>query len=655
MERPRGRPASGAWGTGRPSPCAPAPSSRPRSPGRSLVICTGRSAGESSSSVSGTRPPASSGARAGRTGPARARWRWARRASSRCAPGVRSASSGSAGPARPARPTGPRSSWAPRSIATSRPRTSAMPVAVVRNGASHSSSVASSARSDQSGHASPCPARRRTKPTRSRRPAAVGVQSSTPRRVARTRSTSAATVASPAGGPRRSSVSSIPPRRTSVRSTRSSRALSHTTRHSPLDLVGERLDQLVGVERRAEADARVVPLAVEVGGDDEAVVGQRVVGRGPRSGAGAQLEPAGLAAAHGDAVRVGQRQERAGSARRARRRGRSAPRCAGRGRAARSRTRATSRRSARSCGLPGDHGDAHREVGRQLVGAAAQHVALVDERGDHAGQRPLVGAGTVDHPGQARVHRQGQHPPAAVGDPQLASSAPSDASRSRAWRSVRGGGASMNRSCSTGVPHAASSSASPARSTWVISASRWARRVRVLELAPQPVGDARLGTPGPPGALVGRRPARRHRGQPAHPGALVEARHPGQAGVDDDAHAGHRERRLGDVGGQHHPPAAGRRRGQRGVLLGQRQRAGERVDVDRRPRWLRRAVGRPGGSHRSPAGTRARRRSRRAAPGRSSRPSPVRSARACPAAPSGRRRGAAGRRSWRRTDRRARW
>ena len=80
-------------------------------------------------------------------------------------------------------------------------------------------------------------------------------------------------------------------------------------RLAPLHLVGERVDQLVGVERRAEADARVVPLAVEVGGHHEPVPGEGIVGRGPRACTGAQLEPAGLAAAHGDPVRVGQRQE----------------------------------------------------------------------------------------------------------------------------------------------------------------------------------------------------------------------------------------------------------------------------------------------------------------------------------------------------------
>ena len=56
--------------------------------------------------------------------------------------------------------------------------------------------------------------------------------------------------------------------------------------------------------------------------------------------------------------------------------------------AARSRTRATARRSARSSRpCPHDQRDPQREVGRELVGAAAQHVALVDDRGDDARQR----------------------------------------------------------------------------------------------------------------------------------------------------------------------------------------------------------------------------------------------------------------------------
>ena len=60
----------------------------------------------------------------------------------------------------------------------------------------------------------------------------------------------------------------------------------------------------------------------------------------------------------------------------------------------------------------------------------------------------------------------------------------------------------------------------------------------------------------------------------------VEARRARQARVDDDPHAGDRQRRLGDVGGEHDAPTARRRGRQREVLLGQRQRAGERHDVD---------------------------------------------------------------------------
>ena len=59
----------------------------------------------------------------------------------------------------------------------------------------------------------------------------------------------------------------------------------------------------------------------------------------------------------------------------------------------------------------------------------------------------------------------------------LASNAPSSSSSSAPCAKVRGGGASGKVSSAAEVPHAASSSASPARSTWVISASRWARRV----------------------------------------------------------------------------------------------------------------------------------------------------------------------------------
>ena len=64
----------------------------------------------------------------------------------------------------------------------------------------------------------------------------------------------------------------------------------------------------------------------------------------------------------------------------------------------------------------------------------------------------------------------------------------------------------------------------------------------VLELAPQPVGDAGLGPPGAPGTLVGRRPAGADGREASHARAEVVSWHAGQAGVDDDAHAADRQR-----------------------------------------------------------------------------------------------------------------
>ena len=66
--------------------------------------------------------------------------------------------------------------------------------------------------------------------------------------------------------------------------------------------------------------------------------------------------------------------------------------------------------------------------------------------------------------------------PAAVMAP-ASSTAPRSVSSSIACRRAFVGGSSTNASCSAGVPHAASSSTNPARSTWVISAARWAGRV----------------------------------------------------------------------------------------------------------------------------------------------------------------------------------
>ena len=77
--------------------------------------------------------------------------------------------------------------------------------------------------------------------------------------------------------------------------------------------------------------------------------------------------------------------------------------------------------------------------------------------------------------------------------------------------------------------------------------------------------------------LVGRRLRDRLDGQALHLGAAAVAGDAGRAGVDDVADAGHGERRLGHVGGEHDAPAAVGL--EHAVLLGGRQPGVERQDL----------------------------------------------------------------------------
>ncbi len=106
------------------------------------------------------------------------------------------------------------------------------------------------------------------------------------------------------------------------------------------------------------------------------------------------------------------------------------------------------------------------------------------------------------------------------------------------------------------------------------------RSAGVLDLRPQAVRHARLGPTGPPRPLLGRGLRRGHRHECGQTGAGIDPGHAGPSGVDDHPHPRHGQARLGDVGGQHHPAPAWRRRGQRGVLLGRGQRTEEGTDVD---------------------------------------------------------------------------
>ena len=144
-----------------------------------------------------------------------------------------------------------------------------------------------------------------------------------------------------------------------------------------------------------------------------------------------------------------------------------------------------------------------------------------------------------------------------------------------------------------------------------ISGSVNSGRASIVVLAVEPDADAGRHPPAAAGALVGRGLRDRLDGEALHLEAVAVAGDAGGAGVDDGADAGHGERRLGDVGGQHDPATAVG--GEHPVLLGRREPGVERQDLgvaQVRGRWSASAVSR---ISRSPTGTRGCRRRCRAA------------------------------------------
>ena len=246
--------------------------------------------------------------------------------------------------------------------------------------------------------------------------------------------------------------------------------------------------------------------------------------------------------------------------------------------AARSRTRSAARRSARSSRTwphtsatrsarsAGSRSRRPRITSRSSTTAATAHDKLSGRPATMRASRGWTGSPTIARPSGVMA------PPA--------SSAPSACSSSSACCHVLRGGGSTNARSATGVPHAATSRREPGEVDLGDLGGPMGRAGAVLHAAPQPVGGARLGAPGPPGALLGRVAADRHGRQPGHPGPRVEARGPGEPAVDDDAHPFHGQRRLGDVGRQHDAPPARRGRGQRLVLLLEGERAGQAMHVD---------------------------------------------------------------------------
>ena len=548
----------------------------------------GRSAGESSAMVSGTRPPAIVGCVVTpNTSCTRTDTRRPLGRRSRSAPGGPSAASTSAGPARRARR---RAATAASSAAGPRGRGGrGRPARSRRRGTAPATRRASPAAPRRTR-----PATRRRAPTAGTPPgpaAAVvaGVHGSTASRVARTRSTSAAVVAGPGAG-------------------RADRLAEAQRVEPPLHPLDEVVALGVPLQPAVLDDARRAAPAIS----DASTAAARRMRAPDRLPSRSAATTNGTVASGSSSATHAPLPLRSwnwpGRRRPARRSGNptssAAPASSGSTAsaskrtparramsAARSRTRSTARRSARSSRTcPHTERDPQREVGGQPIAAAAQDVALLDDRGHHA--RQAVGP-AGDHAGQPGVDGEPDHRPPERRD---------GACRRRAHRARAAARRPAATACAAagrrtpaapaGVPHAASSRRQPGEVDLGDLGGPMGRAGAVLHPAPQPVGGAGLGAPGPAGALIGRVAADRHGRQPGHPGPGIEAGRAGQPAVDDDPHAVDGQRRLGDVGRQHDAPPTRRRRRQRLVLLLQGERAGQPVHVD--VGTERRAARRPG-------------------------------------------------------------
>ena len=275
------------------------------------------------------------------------------------------------------------------------------------------------------------------------------------------------------------------PRRCSIRSTRSPRSRSHTSARRSSTWSPSVAIDVVGADRRGESDAGVLAVAVDVGGDDERLVGERVLAVGEGAGAGAQLELPGRRAARGEPIGVGEQQEAAGPFGVERARGRArVPHASGEvaGTDADALDRppvgavvevVVRRPAARADAMSvGNSSGRPRRMSRSSTSAPSTQAS---ERSRSAAATTMCARRGCSGSGSIRR-------PAAVSwpvDVERAEHREQLAALRRAPAPVVG---RTTPARPAGVPHAASSRASPARSTWVISASRWARRVACSSL-----------------------------------------------------------------------------------------------------------------------------------------------------------------------------
>ena len=163
------------------------------------------------------------------------------------------------------------------------------------------------------------------------------------------------------------------------------------------NVVAERGDQFGCSDACSDANVGTAAIAIEVGGDDELFVGEPVGRRDPSARARTHLELAGLATPDRDAVGKAESQRCAG--------------VFGRDFHEVDVHVAASGDVGGTVADPGDvaavgpivmvvathHTHPKSEIRRQLIGTATQHVALVEDRRDHARQARVGGRRGDDH------------------------------------------------------------------------------------------------------------------------------------------------------------------------------------------------------------------------------------------------------------------
>jgi hypothetical protein len=168
-----------------------------------------------------------------------------------------------------------------------------------------------------------------------------------------------------------------------------------------VDLVGELHRHLVGVQAGGESDPGSAALAVEVGGDDERLVGERIGVGEPRTGAGAELE---LPRPTPGREPVGECVEQCGTGPIGVDQVGIEPDADAPGEVAGSVTQTADGAPIGLVVALATRQDAQpqRQVGREVVGPAAQGIALVDQHGERTAERCRFGD---EHPRQARMDR----------------------------------------------------------------------------------------------------------------------------------------------------------------------------------------------------------------------------------------------------------